>query len=476
LEYGRGDVRHFSEDDAVAVPGLQNPTRQLAERDNKLALKLNEVVADVNNKEQYVPLPILRTAVSPGVEEIVTNFRIPVGFEARVLNAAVASTPSGTDLALKIFYNTTFGGSTGTELVSVTDEFTSGTAFYNDGEFIVSIRNNGAASLEAVASVTLTVRPIAERGSLLVGSVIQGDKGDRGEKGDKGEKGDPGTGAPSVAIVWKGNYSGASPYVPGDAVYYATSASSYLNRVASTGVVPTNASYWDILALGGGAGSGLTWLGTFTSTTWSTTGPGALGCVVNDIVGYNDGSSVSSYICILGVGSSPLPDSVAGATYWDLMVSGASVTGGETPTYEANDLSSTSYFFATGTVTTRDMSYAEVNAASFPTYLSNEFVVSNTSGSPPNGIAMFHAFSNLNMAPASSGTFVLPISLHDSAQWTNVNTALNVSAHGTRIVEWGTHVGLVDVLRVSTGTWILNCLSPVETVHVSVQLQGFRSV
>lgn len=475
VEYGAGDVRHFSEDDAMAVPALQNPTRQLAARDNALAAKVNEVIADVNNKEQYVPLPILRTTVPPGTEEVVTNFRIPVGFEARVLNAAIAAATTSTDLALKIFYNTTFGGTSGSELLSITDEFTSGTAFYNDGEFIVSIRNNGASTLEAVASVTLTIRPIAERGSLLVGSVIQGDRGLRGLKGDKGDKGDPGSGAPSVAIVWKGNYSGLNPYVPGDAVYYATTSSSYLNRVASTGVAPTVTANWDILALGGGAGSGITYLGSFTSVTWFTTGPGALSAAINDMVAYNDGTKVSTYICKLAVAGSPLPDSVAGATYWDVAASGAPLTGGETPLYYANNLQSTAYFFADGTVTTRDMSYAEVNAPVNTTYPCTEYIVSNTVGTPK-GLAVFKASALLNMAPASSGTFVLPISTYDSAQWTNNNTAFITAAHGTRIVEWGTHAGMVDALKVGTGTWVVTNLHPYETSHVSIELLGVRAL
>ena len=41
IEYGHGDVRHFAQGDAMDVPGLANPTRHLAERDNQLAQKLN---------------------------------------------------------------------------------------------------------------------------------------------------------------------------------------------------------------------------------------------------------------------------------------------------------------------------------------------------------------------------------------------------------------------------------------------------
>ena len=333
VEFGLGDVRHFSEDDAVAVPALQNPTRHLAQRDNLLAQKVNEVVSAVNNKEQFVPLPMVRTSVSPTAEEIVTNFRIPVGFEARVLNASVASSPSSSDLALKIFYNASFGGSTGTELVSTSDEFTAGTAFYNNGEFIVSIRNNGASSLEALSSVTLTIRPIAERGSLLVGSVITGGKGNRGEAGSPGKKGDPGPGAPSVAIVWKSNYSAAADYAPGDAVYYATTASSYLCKVTngfmSVVKAPTDTTYWDLLVAGtsGAAGTGFTFKGNFTSVTWVA----STAWLVNDYVTYTAGGATSTYICYTAatMGSANPP---AATGVWTLAASGATGSG-ETPTY-----------------------------------------------------------------------------------------------------------------------------------------------
>ena len=75
LDYGSGDVRHFGLGDAVNVPGLSNPTRNLAQRDNLLAEKVNEVVAVVNNREQFVPLPVIRTIVAPNDETIITNYK-----------------------------------------------------------------------------------------------------------------------------------------------------------------------------------------------------------------------------------------------------------------------------------------------------------------------------------------------------------------------------------------------------------------
>lgn len=341
LTFGAGDVRHFSEDDAVSVPGLQNPTRQLAYRDSLLAATVNELVSAVNNKEQFVPLPILRTVIPPGVEEIVTNFRIPVGFEARVLNAAIASTPSSTDLILKIFYNQSFGGLTGSELISTTNEYTAGSLFYNNGELIVTIRNSGSATLEAAASVTLTVRPITERNGLLIGTVVRGEKGGRGGDGVPGLKGDPGAGAGSGStgggIRWLEGYSGTTPYVANDAVYYVISGvtSSYVNKLACTGIVPTNTTYWDLMASGASTASGLVYRGSFNSANWEVPPPVG-GWKVNDFVIYNDGTTTQTYLCILAAASTAVPPSLASILYWVLMASGGSsgsTPSGEIPTY-----------------------------------------------------------------------------------------------------------------------------------------------
>jgi len=54
-------------------------------------------------------------------------------------------------------------------------------------------------------------------------------------------------------LRWRGAYNGATAYVPGDAVSY--NGSSYRNKLASTGNVPTNTTYWDPVALKGDAGS-----------------------------------------------------------------------------------------------------------------------------------------------------------------------------------------------------------------------------
>jgi hypothetical protein len=254
---GEGDVRHFSEGDSFSVPGVSGPTRELAERDNLIAQKLNETIQIVNNKEQFVPLPILRTTLPPNDNLVVTNYRIPAGFEARILNASIASSPLSADIQLNIFYATGFGNSTGESLVSTSDEITSGTSFKQNGEFIITIRNTGGVTLDVVASVLLTMRPIGEQGTLLVGSVIQGQQGPPGQTGPQGVPGAPGTGgAGSPGMVWDGEWVNGKGYLPKTVVsfpLYGTVISSYFCKAAHTSDPtnePPNNTYWDIVAEG----------------------------------------------------------------------------------------------------------------------------------------------------------------------------------------------------------------------------------
>jgi hypothetical protein len=255
--FGEGDVRHFSEGDSMSVPDLSAPTRQLAQRDNDLAAKLNEVVDVVNNKEQFVPLPMLRTTLSPTDEIIATNYRIPPGFEARVLNATIAAAPISADIQLDILYAQGYGNTSGESIVSTSDEFTAGTSFFQNGEFIVILRNKSGITLDLIPSILLTMRPVGEAGTLLVGSIIQGQRGPVGMTGGQGRQGEPGTGgAGSPGMIWDGAWVTAKNYNPKTVVsfpLYGTVTSSYFCKVAHLSDPtnePPNATFWDIVALG----------------------------------------------------------------------------------------------------------------------------------------------------------------------------------------------------------------------------------
>jgi hypothetical protein len=245
IDYSGGDVRHFSQGDAVNVPGLSNPTRELAERDNLLVEKMNEVVSVVNNQEQFVPLPVIRTTVPPNEEIIVTNYRIPAGFEARVLNAVISTTPAATSAELDVYYSNSYGGSTGAAVVTCTpgSEFTGDVNFYQVGEFIIALKNTGASTLEISSSVMLTMRPLGAEGTLLVGSIIEGPQGQPGMTGPPGPPGVPGTGgAGSPGMNWKGPWVNGSPYSVNDVVSYQYSGTygSWICRASNTANLGVN--------------------------------------------------------------------------------------------------------------------------------------------------------------------------------------------------------------------------------------------
>ena len=79
--------------------------------------------------------------------------------------------------------------------------------------------------------------------------------GSTGATGAQGVAGNTGaTGA--IGMNWLGAYAGGTSYVPTDGVSY--NGSSYICILASTGNVPTNGTYWNLVALKGtdGAGAG----------------------------------------------------------------------------------------------------------------------------------------------------------------------------------------------------------------------------
>jgi hypothetical protein len=303
INYGENDVRHFSEGDSLDVPGLSTSSRHLAQRDVALASKLNEVIGEVNNHEQFVPLPVVRTILPPNAEEIVVNYRIPPGFEARVLNAIITSIPPSASAELDVYYAQGYGNSTGTTIVSTSTEFTSGTEFYSQGEFIVTLKNRGGATLEMIASLILTMRPVTERQGVLIPSVppaVQGPPGPQGPVGAAGGTGPAGA-AGTPGLTWKGVWNGGalaggtgSPttYTDTDVVYWK--GSSYKSQhPGNTGNQPPDprattpdTSHWNFLAIEGAPG--FNWQGLYSDIH---TG----GYAVNDVVEQNG----SSYVCVV---------------------------------------------------------------------------------------------------------------------------------------------------------------------------------
>jgi len=72
----------------------------------------------------------------------------------------------------------------------------------------------------------------------------------KGSTGIQGIQGIPGTiGLTGTSFIWKGAYSTSTAYVVNDNVSYG--GSSYICILDSTGNLPTNTTYWSLLALAG---------------------------------------------------------------------------------------------------------------------------------------------------------------------------------------------------------------------------------
>jgi hypothetical protein len=271
INYGEGDVRHFSEGDGLGVPAVSNPTRQLAQRDTLIAEKLNETITEVNNKEQIVPLPVYRTSMPGTSEEIIANFKIPAGYEARVLNAVISSSPVSSDIELNVLWAQGFGNVTGSSVITTTSESTGGTKFSPTGEFIVEIKNKGDTTLEVVASVTLTMRPVSAVSSALLPAPSQAPAGPPGPPGGKGEKGNIGGIGPagSPGLSYQGRWARTpypQTYNANDVVVHdfaGTSQSSsfvcLLTHIADDVNQPqptlTPTAHWDFVAEAGDTGA-----------------------------------------------------------------------------------------------------------------------------------------------------------------------------------------------------------------------------
>jgi hypothetical protein len=56
----------------------------------------------------------------------------------------------------------------------------------------------------------------------------------------------------NLAFTHKGDYDGSTAYAKNDVVYYSTNGNAYIAKQATTGNVPTNATYWNQFAAGSG--------------------------------------------------------------------------------------------------------------------------------------------------------------------------------------------------------------------------------
>jgi hypothetical protein len=68
----------------------------------------------------------------------------------------------------------------------------------------------------------------------------------------------------AIKFNWQGAYAGGTAYAVDDVVSY--NGSSYVCKLASTGNLPTNATYWDQMSSAGTNGTNGTDLGTTLTT------------------------------------------------------------------------------------------------------------------------------------------------------------------------------------------------------------------
>jgi hypothetical protein len=107
------------------------------------------------------------------------------------------------------------------------------------------------AGLDYVAIKATTTEIVTPQASDFTGLW----KNYKGATGAQGVQGDPGVdGTDGLDINWLGVYDAGTGYVINDAVFY--DGSSYICILASTGNLPTNTTYWDLMAQQGAAGVG----------------------------------------------------------------------------------------------------------------------------------------------------------------------------------------------------------------------------
>jgi len=469
INYGEGDVRHFSDGDHVGVPGLQGPTRHLAERDNLLADRLNEVIGVVNNRENFVSVPTSRIIVPPGNEEIVANFRIPAGYESRVFNAFIFAYPASSSIELNVYYSAIVGSNTGEAAVTTTQEFTAGTKFYPEGEFIITVKNTGNATLDMGASVTLTLRPLDPDvvASFQTSSPsIPGPPGPRGSRGDKGDAGGAGASG-SPGLQWRGAWADVTSYSVNDIVSYnfagTSQTSSFVCLVAhnsgDTGapqpsLIPAYMPFWDYMAQSGAAGAF-----SFQGAWSASHGNYAL----NDVVSYVVGGATSSYICKL-VHVSQAGREPTNATYWTVFATSSSAGvsfGGPESRYG---------WIGSDQTSSDDGDYLGIPSVAQLLYQASEHEVAASTS----GLQFIWTQQQLNFPALATALITLPdfTGATDTYQWLTDEITLNVVSHGS--TGYATPKTL-DLSVVGTNAYQLQNLVNAD-VPITLSMVGIRTL
>lgn len=163
--------------------------------------------------------------------------------------------------------------------VATTTYLASNAVIYNGSSYIAIVDSTGVTP-GTNSSIWLMIAQKGADGATgatgATGAVgATGATGETGERGIQGLKGDTGAaginGAPG--ITWQGTYSSTTTYAIHDAV--TLNGTSYLALVANTGITPgTDANTWTVLAQKGADGASGSGTGDMLKSVYDTTGDG----------------------------------------------------------------------------------------------------------------------------------------------------------------------------------------------------------
>ena len=130
---------------------------------------------------------------------------------------------------------------------SATSAASSATTATNASNASINLATNFSATATTLSPGSSATASYNSGTYVLTLGIPTGATGATGSTGATGATGPEG-------LNWRGTYAGGTAYVVDDAVSY--NGSSYICKLASTGNLPTNTTYWDILAQQGASGSG----------------------------------------------------------------------------------------------------------------------------------------------------------------------------------------------------------------------------
>lgn len=144
---------------------IANISRALANRDQQIVDAFNGLIAALKNAQLQVPIVLPRTSIPSLGNVWVGNFRIPVGYQASVVDAIVSSLPVANVCQLQVIHSAgTYGqdGSGGgvTTLVNTTSEYAVAGSFVGEGELIFKLASTATQRLSVSASITLILKQV----------------------------------------------------------------------------------------------------------------------------------------------------------------------------------------------------------------------------------------------------------------------------------------------------------------------------